>query len=92
MLLKIENHNNRYFIKGDLNYNTLQEFEKTFLSVFKDYDEITIDIDGLKSIDRHGVNAIARLHNEAVLSGKLLTIIGHSGSQLNPQPENTDAA
>ncbi|NNK69539.1 MAG: hypothetical protein HKO96_03605 [Flavobacteriaceae bacterium] len=79
-------------MEGDLNYKNLQEFNEIFQSVFNDNDEVTINIDGLRSIDRHGVNAIARLHNEAVLNGKLLTIIGLGNKEVHKHLDRTDAA
>ena len=92
MVLKIRYNNNRYLIEGDLNHKTLQEFNQTFQSVFSNNDEVIINIEGLKSIDRHGVNAIAKLHNEALINGKKLFIIGLDKKEVIEEMKGTDAA
>ncbi|MCB0383699.1 MAG: hypothetical protein KDD05_10520 [Psychroserpens sp.] len=51
-------------------------FKSRFRNIFDKANAITISIEDLKSIDRHGVTAIAQLHNESILKQKSLSIIG----------------
>ena len=43
---------------------------------------MTINIQNVTSIDRYGVNALAQLHNEALVKGKKLSIIGMGSDDL----------
>ncbi|EDP71265.1 hypothetical protein FBALC1_02237 [Flavobacteriales bacterium ALC-1] len=76
MDLQITNYNNRYQIKGSLNKVNLKTFNKHFANIFDKLDEILLDIERVESIDRAGVMALARLHNESITKSKRLSIIG----------------
>lgn len=76
MSLEISYYNNYYKLKGALNKLSIKTFNTHFKSVFEKTSKITIDIENIDSIDRHGVMALARLHNEAINKNKNLSIIG----------------
>lgn len=76
MDLKITSYNNRFKIKGTLNKLSIQKFNAHFSNVFDKLDEILLDIESVESIDRAGVMALARLHNESIVKSKRLSIIG----------------
>jgi len=76
MDLQITNHNNRFQIKGSLNKLNLKTFNAHFSNIFDKLDTILLDIESVESIDRAGVMALARLHNEAITKSKRLSIIG----------------
>ena len=76
MDLQITNYNNRFQIKGALNKLNLKTFNAHFSNVFEKLDSILLDIEHVNSIDRAGVMALARLHNESIVKSKRLSIIG----------------
>ncbi len=76
MDLEITNYNNRFHIKGTLNKLNLKTFNAHFSNIFEKLDDIHINIESVKSIDRAGVMALARLHNESITKSKRLSIIG----------------
>lgn len=76
MDLKIHNDNTIYQLTGSLNKYNLYHFKKEFQNVFDKQSALVINIEMLSSIDRYGVNALAQLHNQALLKGKKLSIIG----------------
>ena len=76
MDLQITSYNNRFQIKGALNKLNVKTFNSYFANIFDKLDEILLDIDSLESIDRAGVMALARLHNESIVKSKRLSIIG----------------
>lgn len=76
MDLQITNYNNRFQIKGTLNKLNLKTFEAHFANIFDKLDDILLDIEQVKSIDRAGVMALAKLHNESITKSKRLSIIG----------------
>jgi ABC-type transporter Mla MlaB component len=76
MDLQITNYNNRFQIKGTFNKLTIQTFNSQFANIFDKLDEILLDIESIESIDRAGVMALARLHNESIIKSKRLSIIG----------------
>jgi ABC-type transporter Mla MlaB component len=82
MDLEITNYNNRFQIKGTLNKLSLKTFNKHFSNIFDKLDDIHINIERVKSIDRAGVMALARLHNESITKSKRLSIIGFGCKEL----------
>lgn len=76
MDLEITNFNNRYQVKGTLNKLNLKTFNLYFANIFEKLDEVLLDIEGVKSIDRAGVMALAKLHNESITKSKILSITG----------------
>lgn len=76
MELEITNYNNRFQIKGTLNKMSLKTFNAHFSNIFDRLDDILLDIEQVESIDREGVMALARLHNESITRSKRLSIIG----------------
>ncbi|MAX70091.1 MAG: hypothetical protein CMC76_03175 [Flavobacteriaceae bacterium] len=76
MDLEITSYNNRYQIKGNLNKLNLKTFNAHFANIFEKLDNVLLDIERVESIDREGVMALARLHNESIIKSKKLSIIG----------------
>ncbi|SDS23701.1 STAS domain-containing protein [Winogradskyella sediminis] len=76
MDLQITNYNNRFQIKGALNKLNIKTFNARFLNIFDKLDSILLDIEHVNSIDRAGVMALAKLHNESISKSKQLSIIG----------------
>ena len=76
MDLKITHYNFIFKIKGQLDKNNVHLFYNEFQNIFEKTNSIIINIEELRSIDRIGVNAIAKLHNEAISKHKQLSIIG----------------
>ncbi|NRD19219.1 hypothetical protein HNV08_04095 [Winogradskyella eckloniae] len=76
MDLEITNYNNRYQIEGALNKFNLKTFNAYFANIFDKRDDVLLDIERVQSIDRAGVMALAKLHNESITKSKKLSIIG----------------
>lgn len=76
MDLQITSYNNRFQIKGTLNKLNIPTFNAHFVNIFDKLDEILLDIENVESIDRAGVMALAKLHNESIVKSKRLSIIG----------------
>ncbi|WP_299128145.1 hypothetical protein [uncultured Winogradskyella sp.] len=82
MDLQITNYNNRFQIKGTLNKLNLKTFDSYFANIFDKLDDILLDIESIDSIDRDGVMALAKLHNESIIKSKRLSIIGFGCKEL----------
>ena len=91
MVLEITQAHDYFKIKGHLNRKNLHIFNNTFRDVFEKLDSLVISIEGLNTIDREGVNAIAKLHNESLARHKKLSIIGLGCKELYDH-FTTDAA
>jgi anti-anti-sigma regulatory factor len=76
MDLQITSYNNRFQIKGTLNKLSIPTFNAHFAHIFDELDEILLDIEKVESIDRAGVMALAKLHNESIVKSKRLSVIG----------------
>jgi anti-anti-sigma regulatory factor len=76
MNIEITSYNNQFKIKGVLNRQNVNVFTSEFKFIFEKFNSLTLNIEGLTSIDRYGVNALAQLHNESISRQKNLSIIG----------------
>lgn len=92
MNLTITHYNNFFKVKGILNRKSVAFFQKEFEDVFQKEQSITISIEDLESIDREGVNALAKLHNESLVLKKKLSIIGFGCKDLYDHFKSNDAA
>lgn len=92
MVLEISNCDNCYKIKGNLTRKHIDSFQHTFKNIFDKIDELTINIEELNAIDREGVSAITKLHNQALTKKKKLIIIGLGNKELYEHFKSSDAA
>ena len=76
MNIEITSYNNQFKIKGVLNRQNVNLFNSEFKNIFDKFNSLTLSIEGLTSIDRYGVNALAQLHNESISRRKSLSIVG----------------
>ncbi len=76
MELEITRYNNFFKIKGILNKRNIDVFKEKFNCVFDALSSVTISIENIEWMDRYGVEAFVKLHDEAVLKNKKLSIIG----------------
>lgn len=76
MDLKITQSNTFFKIKGILDKNNIEIFQSEFKNIFDKINALTISIEEVEWMDRDGVNAMAALHNEALLKNKKLSIVG----------------
>ncbi|WP_299366239.1 hypothetical protein [Winogradskyella sp.] len=90
MDLQITSYNNRFQIKGTLNKLSLKTFNAHFANIFDELDDILLDIESVESIDRAGVMALARLHNESITKSKKLSIIGLGCKELYDHFKNQE--
>ncbi|MFD2822889.1 STAS domain-containing protein [Lacinutrix iliipiscaria] len=82
MTLTITNNNNVYKVKGQLVKFNIRAFQNELKNIFEEADHIILNLRDLINIDSHGINAIAKLHNEALSKKKKLAIIGFGNNEL----------
>jgi len=92
MNFEITNYNNFFKLRGHLNRRNLHLFQAEFEHIFDNVDKLTISIEDLESIDRDGVNALAKLHNESINKKKSLSIIGYGCKEVYEHFTTNDAA
>ncbi|WP_136480311.1 hypothetical protein [Cognatitamlana onchidii] len=92
MDLQITNCNNFFKIKGVLNKTSIDLFQNKFNDIFDKVDDLTISIKDIESMDKVGVSAIARLHEEALMKNKRFSIIGYGCKELYDHFKTSTAA
>ncbi|TYA69949.1 hypothetical protein [Seonamhaeicola marinus] len=92
MELKITNCNNFFKIKGILDKKSISLFEEEFNNIFDRMDNLKVSIEAVDSMDRHGIMALTRLHEEALMRNKKLSIIGYGCKNLLAEFKATAAA
>lgn len=76
MDLEIVTCNNFIKLRGEINKNNVEIFQNNLQNALKKFNELTISIEGLKTVDRFGVNALADLHVKSIEENKQLYIVG----------------
>ncbi len=76
MDLEIISCNNFVKLRGEINKNNVEIFQEKLQNTLNKFDQLTISIDDLKSVDRFGVNALADLHVKSLENHKQLFIVG----------------
>ncbi len=92
MVLEITNYNNHYVVKGTLNKTSVETFKHHFSNIFEKVETVIIDIEKLETIDRYGVMALAKLHNQAINKQKRMSIIGIGCKELYDHFRSEDTA
>ncbi|SEP98195.1 STAS domain-containing protein [Hyunsoonleella jejuensis] len=92
MDLRITSCNNFFKLKGILNKNNVAVFQSQFQEAFKNFNSLTISVEGLESVDRHGVNALADLHNQSIKNNIQLSIVGLGCKELYDHFKTTETA
>ena len=92
MDLKITNCNNFFKIKGNLNKVNIGLFQKEFNNIFDKTKGVIISVQEIESMDKYGVEAIAKLHNEALMKNKRFSIVGFGCQELYEYFQNATAA
>ena len=77
MKLKITGYNNYYEVKGALTKANVQSFLKEFEQILITNNTLTISLQKLDGIDRDGISALTKLHNQALAKEKRLSIVGY---------------
>ncbi|MBJ7881518.1 STAS domain-containing protein [Gelidibacter salicanalis] len=92
MDLKITHQNNLFKVQGILHKGNVHVFKKEFSNIFDKQQALILNIEGLSSIDRYGVNALAQLHNESLKKKKELSIVGMGCDDLYEHFKSEEAA
>lgn len=92
MSLIISHYNNFFKVKGILDKKSVSMFQNEFENVFDKLQSVTISIEELESIDKFGVMALAKLHNESLQKKKQLSIVGFGCKDLYEHFKTNDAA
>lgn len=92
MNLSITHYNSFFKVTGILNRQSVGIFQKEFQGIFERLQAVTISIEGLQGIDKDGVSALAKLHNESITQNKQLSIIGFGCKDLYDHFKTNDAA
>ena len=92
MVLEICICDNCFKIKGNLTRKYLHTFQQTFKNVFDKIDDLIVNIEELNAIDRDGVSALTKLHNQALTLNKKLTIVVLGDKELYEHFKSVEAA
>lgn len=82
MDLQITSCNNFYKVKGHLNKSNVNIFIHEFENIFDSTETLTISIKDIESMDKYGVDALSKLHAEALMKNKQFSIIGYGCKEL----------
>lgn len=82
MALKIKQHEDLFLVEGTINSSTVKQFKNhlEFLLLYK--KTLTINIERVKAIDYHGLNALDDIYAQAINYNKQFSIIGYGAKDL----------
>ena len=92
MGLEIINQNECFQVKGELNKSNVATFTTYFKEVINSSEQVTINIEGLDSIDRVGVNALVKLYAQSLEKQSKFFIVGLGSKELHEHFRTVDSA
>lgn len=92
MNIKISSYNNYCKVKGVLDKNNVNIFLSELYRVVTQVNSLTLSLEGLESIDRHGIKALAQLHNEFIRQQKQFSVIGLGSDEIHAHFRSHNAA
>ncbi len=92
MGLQIIDQKECFQVMGALNKANVDTFTTYFKEVIKDSQEVTINIEGLDSIDRVGVNALVKLYSQSLENQSKFFIIGLGSKDLHEHFSTVESA
>jgi anti-anti-sigma regulatory factor len=92
MNLRITSCNNYFKLKGVFDKESMNVFKSEFENIFDYFSNLTINIEEIESMDSHGVNALANLHQQSIERNRKLSIIGLGCKDLYEHFKSNSAA
>jgi len=92
MGLEIIEQKECYQVKGALNKSNVDTFSTYFKEVIRSSEQVTINIEGLDSIDRIGVNALVKLYAQSLENQSKFFIVGLGSKELHDHFRTVEAA
>ena len=79
MALLIENRQNIFYVKGEIDQYNSEVFKRYILAQLISYPNLTIDISKVRKIENCGMNAFTALYLITLKRGKDFNVIGYKG-------------
>ncbi len=92
MALQIIDKKECYQVMGALNKSNVDTFTTYFKEVISKAKEVTIDIEGLDSIDRIGVSALVKLYAQSLEKQAKFFVIGMGSKELHNHFRTVESA
>ena len=77
MAILIENQNNVFNVKGEINQLNAKILKSYIESQFHAYDRVVLNINDVRKIDKEGINILTSLYQVSILKKKSFSIIGY---------------
>lgn len=77
MAILIENQNNVFNVKGEINQLNAKILKSYIESQFHAYDRVVLNINDVRKIDKAGINILTSLYQVSLLKKKSFSIIGY---------------
>ncbi|MDO6595451.1 hypothetical protein Q4512_00915 [Oceanihabitans sp. 2_MG-2023] len=92
MALEITNSLNTFKVTGVLDKKSVKKFQIYFKNIFNTTNELVININELKSIDREGVSAFEDIYKQSLKAHKPFFITGVGSKEIFDHVTTIDAA
>lgn len=77
MAIVIENQENVFFAKGEINQSNAKILKKYIKSQFHLFDRVVLNINDVKKIDKEGINILTSLYQTSLVNDKSFSIVGY---------------
>lgn len=85
MAILIENQNNVFNIKGEINQFNAKILKSYVESQFHSFDRVVLNINDVKKIDKEGINILTSLYQVSMQKEKSFSIIGYGCKDIYDQ-------
>lgn len=92
MALRIKHQGEVFMVEGNLNPNTLNQFKNHLEFLMLNCEALTLNIDGLNTIDKSGIQVLKELYIASLVCHKQFVIVGKRGNKIYSGFQSNNAA
>ena len=82
MALLIDNQENQFSVKGEINQSTSEQLKEFVNTLFRRFSSVIMNIDLVHKIDKKGFDTLTGLYQDSIKQGKVLTITGEGCKEI----------
>lgn len=92
MALRFIHQGETFLVEGNINPNTLKQFKNHLEFLLLYCKSLTLNMDGVETIDRNGIQVLKELYAVSLSSNKKISIIGKRSEEIYKDFQSINAA
>ena len=92
MALRFRHQGDTFLVEGNINATTLKQFKNHIEFLLLYCKSLTLNMDGVETIDGNGIQVLKELYTASLLSNKKFSIIGKGSKEIYSDFQSINAA